>query len=209
LYSWQQPRWAEAQQQLEQACILWASMGDAHNLMRGNLNLGGLYLRMEQPDEAISYLAKALDTAQSVGEEITIGRMYCNLGMAYRLKQNFGVAETYFKQAESIFQRASNLTELARTWNDWGLSYLQQQQWAEAKVLLEKSLAAWVQLGNAVEQIEVLLDITEGELAQGHYQAAAARLNQAERRLRYTPQAARHHHFQPRFEKYRRMLAQG
>jgi tetratricopeptide (TPR) repeat protein len=115
-------------------------------------------------------------------------------------------AKTYLKQAIAIFKQFSTLAELARVWNELGLVYFQQGRSQEAILHLENSLKTWQDLGNEVEEIEVLLDITECELIKGNQQAAELRLKKVEYLIGRDHKDGRHHRFQPRLTKYRRSL---
>lgn len=207
LYSWQPQRWDEAQQHLEQACVLWQAMNDSHGLMRGLINLSGLYIRLKQPNEALDYLATALEHARATGEEVIIGRIYINLGIAHRLNHDLVKAEAYLKQAETIFKRFSNLTELARVWNHLGLTYAHRPATEPAAIFcLTNAMKVWSDLGNVIEQAEVLLDIVEFELTRGSRKTAAIRLAEVENLIGDAALNSRHRHLHTRLTQYRRSL---
>ncbi|MCK6624213.1 MAG: tetratricopeptide repeat protein [Anaerolineae bacterium] len=201
-----QHRWEQAQYHLERACEIWQAMADGYGLMLGYLNLGGLYNDSGKPDRALNYLAKGLQQAEQIGEFVAIGRIYINQGKAYRLLGDWAKAEVCTKQAEAIFQQCTNLTELARSWNGLGLIYFHQARWTEADFYLEKSLGLWRRLGIQFEEIELLLDIGECELARGNAPEAIRRWHEVDQLISPPRVQQIYRHLQPRLHQYHHKL---
>jgi tetratricopeptide (TPR) repeat protein len=198
--------WEEAEQHLQRACALWQAMGDHHSLIYGFEGLGWLYLKMEQPVEAHNYLEKALAQTKLTGEEAEIGNICNNIGLAYWQRGDLEKAEAYIGQAEGIFRRFSNVLGLARVWNNLGFVYLHQKKWADAIQYLEHSLAIYRNFNNREDEIEVLLDIIEYELARENQMQAAARLNEVERLIAQHTRGRQQQYLNEHLEKYRRSL---
>lgn len=201
-----QRSWGQAEQHLQRACALWQAMGDHHSLIYGFENLGLLYLKMERPVEAHIYLEKALVQTKLTGEEAEVGNICNNIGLACWQKGDLEKAEAYIRQAEGIFRRFSNVLGLARAWNNLGFVSLHQKKWADAIQYLEHSLAIYRNFNNWEDEIEVLLDIIEYELARGNQTQVLARLNEAERLIIKYTQGRQQQYLNERLEKYRRSL---
>jgi tetratricopeptide (TPR) repeat protein len=175
--------------------------------MRGYLNLSALYINKQEPDKALNYLDQALFHAQSTGEEFIIGMIYRNMGIAFKSKGDLIQAEAYVRQAETIFQSSSSPSELARVWSSLGLIYFHQGKWQEAQSLLEKALEVWRNTGNRFEEIEVLIDILDSELATGNLQQAIIRWKEVEQFIGTDHKKnTQYRHLKPRLEKYRRSI---
>jgi tetratricopeptide (TPR) repeat protein len=179
-----QHRWDLARRHFERACDLWRTMGDDHGLMRGFINLGGLYCDMTAPDEALPFLHQARSLAARSGEVAELGKIYHNLAIAYRLSGELGQAETAIRQAETFFRRFSNLTGLALAHDELGLIFLAQRQWAAALSHLKEAYERWHSLDSPREKIRNRGYRIELELARGDLKEAARHLRDVERLIR-------------------------
>jgi tetratricopeptide (TPR) repeat protein len=153
-------------------------MGDYHGLMRGLINLGVLYIQSENPDQALTYLEKALQQAMLSGEEAETAKIYLNIGIAHRLRGEPSLAEAYARKAEKIFKQFSNLVELAKVWSNLGLACLDQRKWEEARHYLEASLETWRKLKNQYGKIRSLIYLVEYQLARGNQRRAVTQLSE-------------------------------
>lgn len=207
LYTWQ-CLWDKARYHLERACAIWESMGDSHGLMRGLINLSALFIEMETPNEAILHLQKALYQATLSGEETEIGAIYENLSLAHRLKGEVTQAESYLWQAEEIFKRSRDTVKLARLWKNLARILLDQGKWQEATSYLENALQASRNSNNKNEELRILLDIAESELARGNSEQGAIQLEALETLIIQYSRGEQRHHLEQRLAKYRRSLAE-
>ena len=202
----QQRQWDEAKQHLKNACDIWQEMADDYGLMLGFLNFGLLYLGMERGDEALSWSEKALHQAELTKDVPRIGTIRNNIACAYLLKDEPIKAEKYAWQAEAIFRPLAHRLGLAQVEDSLGLAYLEQGKWKEAALYLEAALKAWRNLGNEYQEIEVMTDMVQYELARRNQAMAAERIGEVQQRLNQVHKDARYEHLQSRLTHYRRTL---
>jgi tetratricopeptide (TPR) repeat protein len=170
------------------------------------MNLGMLYIQLEQPDEALFYSKKALDQTRLIGEEAELGQVYLNMGLAYNLKHDFAQAETYTRQAETIFRRYGNTAGLTDAQENWGVIYLTQQHWSEAIVYLQAALTNWRALKHKHDELFTLIYLAEAEWHSGNPKRAHLWLKEAEKQLKRYPQAGRYLRLLDRLNKIRSKL---
>ncbi|HEX9925127.1 MAG TPA: tetratricopeptide repeat protein [Anaerolineae bacterium] len=183
-------------------------MPDNHGLMRGFINLGMLYAEMEDSDEAIAHLKKALQQAQLSGEESEIGTIYLNMGAAYRINGEPVKAEECAWKAESVFQRFSDPLGLAWVKHNLGLAFLDQGKWQEAKLHLETALQVWRTTTNKYWEIMTLLGLVEFELGLNNLSEAAMQLTEVEYLIIKYSQDVQDGRWRSMLEKYRRSLTE-
>lgn len=174
----QQRQWQVAEQHLEQACRIWRDHNDIHGLMWGLLNLGHLYIEIEQPDQALHCLNEALECAKVTGEESEVANIYNNIGISHRLNNNPVKAETYLWQAEAIFRRTSNTLGLAQVLANLGLACLAQKKLTAAKQHFESALASYQLLKNPYRELRIMLYLVNLELTRGDKAGATKRLEE-------------------------------
>lgn len=198
--------WDKARLHLEQACTIWQEMGDPHGLMHGFINLGLLYNEIEQPDESLGWLEKALQQAKLTGEETELGTIYMNIGTAHQLKNESAKAEMYTRRAEAIFQHFSNQKGLALVWTNLGLIFTDQKRWEEAEEYLKMALETCRNLKYEYGEIKTLMGMVEYHIIRGNQQQAVTYLNAIEQLTQPDNWERWYGHLQSLLIKYRHTL---
>jgi signal transduction histidine kinase len=83
-------------------------VGDPANLANINMNIGLIFIRLNQLDSALTFEKKALAYTESSGFYRYNGNLYSNLGTIYLKKGNYPLAKEYFATAIQESQRQNN-----------------------------------------------------------------------------------------------------
>ena len=113
-----------------------------------NYNLGGLYDRLENYDNALEYYFKALsiyNTSVSQGEKIETGKiygLYNNIGNIYQNRKETSTALQYYRKGLEAAIVQNDYVEIGVISNNLGKLLLELKQYEEALESLQKSLQA-------------------------------------------------------------------
>ncbi len=88
-------------------------VGDPANLANINMNLGLIFIKLNQLDTALVFEKKALAYTESSGFYRFNGNLYSYLGTIYLNKGNYPLAKQYFGKAIGESQQQNNLKALA------------------------------------------------------------------------------------------------
>ncbi len=88
-------------------------VGDAANLANINQNIGFIFIRLNQPDSALTFLKKALAYTKTSGIKRFNGQLLNYFGTIYLKKANYALAKQYFTDAIRESQQPNNSNFLA------------------------------------------------------------------------------------------------
>ncbi|MEZ4863493.1 MAG: tetratricopeptide repeat protein [Caldilineaceae bacterium] len=143
-----QRQWDSAEIHLQRACEIWRQQNDVHSLIYGFLNLGLLYGEQAMPEKAVDVLNRALQFAESSGEQSLVGGILNNLAIAHRFSGNFREALRLALEAEKLHRHFSLKLELAQVWHNLGLIYTCIGELIIAIRFLEASKRMYLQLNH-------------------------------------------------------------
>ena len=95
-------------------------VGDPANLANINMNLGLIFIKLNQLDTALVFEKKALAYTESSGFYRFNGNLYSYLGTIYLNKGNYPLAKQYFGKAIGESQQQNNLKALAVAYFNMG-----------------------------------------------------------------------------------------
>ena len=95
-------------------------VGDPANLANINMNLGLIFIKLNQLDTALVFEKKALAYTESSRFYRFNGNLYSYLGMIYLRKENYPLAKQYFAKAIVESQQQNNLKALALAYLNMG-----------------------------------------------------------------------------------------
>ena len=95
-------------------------VGDPANLANINMNLGLIFIKLNQVDTALVFEKKALAYTESSGFYRFNGNLYSYLGTIYLNKGNYPLAKQYFGKAIGESQQQNNLKALAVAYFNMG-----------------------------------------------------------------------------------------
>ena len=88
-------------------------VGDPANLANINMNIGLIFIRLNQPDSALTFEKKALAYTKTSGLKKFIGQVLNFFGQIYLKKANYPLAKQYFTDAIRESQQPNNSNFLA------------------------------------------------------------------------------------------------
>ena len=103
-----------------EALKLAERVGDPANLANINMNLGLIFMKLNQLDTALVFEKKALAYTESSGFYRFNGNLYSYLGSIYLNKGNYPLAKQYFIKAIGESQQQNNLKALAVAYFNMG-----------------------------------------------------------------------------------------
>lgn len=123
-----------------QSLPLTEQANDTLNVARTLLNIGSIYLGLEQPEQSLVYFQDALQIFHSIehlsGEAIAVN----NIGTVYEELDDAPKALGYFKQALDIYHQLGQQAGESTTLNNMGLVYYKLGELDKAFRYYEKAL---------------------------------------------------------------------
>ncbi|MCB9138491.1 MAG: tetratricopeptide repeat protein [Caldilineaceae bacterium] len=151
-----QKNWEKAEEYLKQAMEIWSEGPDRHGLIDGMINLGLLYSLQQQHEQALNYAREALETAQTLGEEWRVGRIYVNMAWIYEDLADSNAAEAVIAKASVIFQQLSSPYGMTLVEEHLGVIRLMQGRFDEAETHLLAAFNGWETLGDKKRRDAIL-----------------------------------------------------
>lgn len=130
----------------KQAIALYDEVQDPINEAVTHMNLGYVYLELQQPELALVYFETAEPTFYQVQENLRLGEIYNDMGIAYRQLHNWAKAQEFFLRSIKHFKFTGNTTSLIRALDGLGLVYIEQGELSNAKRVFEEALDYMVEL---------------------------------------------------------------
>ncbi|CAF3912444.1 unnamed protein product [Rotaria sp. Silwood1] len=106
-------------------------------------NIGYIYCKLENTEQALHYIQKALDYTRSLPSNIPlISRIFCNLTVTYEQSENYSKSEFYWKKGlEHHLQSMPNNTDAtASLFQAVAITLADHQKYAESIEYLKRSL---------------------------------------------------------------------
>lgn len=113
---------------------------DPINLAVAQMNLGNIFLDLNQPDQSLTYFEAAEQVFSLAQERLRLAKIYNNLGIAHRRLQNWGKAEVYFEKSIELFEYTSNFPSVINALDGLGLVYFEQEAIDKARATFERAL---------------------------------------------------------------------
>ena len=135
-------------------------------------HLGSIHAARLEWNEAISCYNDAVERAGVVRDLSRIARMYQDLSLAYQGLGALNQAADYSQRALGLYEMQQNGEALAYVENNLGMVLMKLGQLATAERHLQASLAAFENLGLERHKSNVLLTLSDLELARSDAKAA-------------------------------------
>lgn len=169
----------EALKLYQEAALKAEKLGLTDECIIINKQLGSVYLSARKFDMATEVLNKARTAAERSGNKEIQMSVLTELAALSRYRRNFDESMTYLKQAESLIGEETDeldegrvLTEIGRTYADLGL-------YEKALEYYTRSSKVYRSGGDRVAEAEVLISMSELDLAERRPDQAKERLEQA------------------------------
>ena len=140
-YDIENSNYYEAQEKLENALELAVKIDDKKSLGLVHSKMGKLYYIIEEPDEAIKWLIKAVEIQRFAKDNINIAETYKTFGIVYTSKKDYNQALDYFKSAKTLFEQEELNDYVAEVLLNEGKAYTELKDYKKAQMSLEQSLA--------------------------------------------------------------------
>ena len=111
-------------------------------------NLGLVYARKGEWDNAIEFYEKSLQTKEKVGDVHGMAQTYNNLGLVYADKGEWDKAIEFYEISLETFEKVGDVHGMAQTYNNLGLVYADKGEWDKAIEFYEKCLETFEKVGD-------------------------------------------------------------
>ena len=130
----------EAQGKLENALKLAIKIEDKKSIGLINSKIGKLHYIIEEPNEAIIWLTKAVEVQRFAKDDANLAETYKTFGIVYSSKEDYNQALEYFTSAKSLFQQEDLHSYVAEVLLNEGKTYSKLKNYRKSKVAFEQAL---------------------------------------------------------------------
>ncbi|WP_291964568.1 tetratricopeptide repeat-containing sensor histidine kinase [Maribacter sp.] len=131
---------------------------DEFNLFRLNMNLGTIFSRLEDSDEALKYYAAAFEVVKKLNDPTKEAMMLSNMAFLNIELGNLRVAKSNLDETFKMYETHNNNTWLAWTYATQGLYYLKLNDYEKAIKNYQKSL----DMHSTISDVKTKADIKYG-----------------------------------------------
>ncbi len=124
----------------EQAITLFNAVQDTFYQSIVRMNLGNVYVDLNQPAEALKFYLPAEQVFRQVQDELHVAMVYHNMGRAYHQLQQWDKAETAYLLCLQKKQKLGNIASLVNTMGELSATYLAENQPEQARAMLQEAL---------------------------------------------------------------------
>lgn len=165
--------------QLQKFVLRAQAVKDHRNEIRGNINIGLLYINYNNDEEALNYLLLSLDMTKQYGYDELLNSIYNNIGIIYSSNGEFKKAEDYFREALKISQARGEEEKIAINLVNLGVLKNEQKEMEMATAYYQDALKMFTDLGDTINMTIVLNNIGTTYYDDGNYVAAKSYFRQA------------------------------
>jgi len=161
--------------ELLQQVLAWhRRQGQRQALAAALRDLGGVYLYVQQYDQAIAPLHEAIDLFVALGNCFGEAVARMNLGVAHWYRGDYAQALAAFAPCDAIFAQVDARIYLARLYNNRGLVYCELGEYARAMTFFKQSIDVARELQDFYEVANALDSLANLYLRTGDIAAALA-----------------------------------
>lgn len=171
--------YTKAENELEEARLLFSHLNDKHGLARCYNEIGHMYNRIGNYVLAMKNLKTALGLAQEENDLQCIGDIYVNMGTVSDNMGRSSVALDYYFKSLDIDIKTNNQLEAARNYNDIGVVLQNMEIYPKALDYFHKCLRIWLDHNDALGICTAYENIGEVMLALKRYDEAIGYLNKS------------------------------
>jgi len=182
----QQGRYPEAADCLEQAVALAHELGHRNGEARALTNLSLADLRLGRYPLAISHLEQSLALARDEGNKIVEASVLSNLGLVLLRQGRYDEAAGHLGHALDICRDTRDKIGEAAVLDTIGLVALGQGHYERARGYCQQALTLVHEIGERNNEADVLVSLAEVDVRQGRYPQAADLLERALAQCRET-----------------------
>jgi len=177
--SWQQGRYKQATDHLQQALALFSEINDRTGEVRALTNLGLLSWQQGHFQQAAEHLQQALTLAREIGHRVSETRALTNLGLVYWREGHYQQATEHLQQALTLAREIGHQVGETHALTSLGLVYQHQGHYQQATEHLQQALTLAREIGHQAGETRALTSLGLVYQHQGHYQQATKHQQQS------------------------------
>ncbi len=131
----------DAKDKLERALVLAVKIDDKKSIGLIHSKIGKLHYIIEEPDEAIKWLIKAVEIQRFAKDNVNIAETYKTFGNVYTSKKDYNQALDYFKSAKTLFEQEELNNYVAEVLLNEGKTYTALKDYRKATISFDKAMA--------------------------------------------------------------------
>lgn len=148
----------EAQKKLDEALEIAQSINDEKSIGLIYSKKGKLQLIIEEPNEAIISINKAIEVQRFAKDYENLGNSYKTFGDIYRSKKNYKQAIDYYISAQSLFEQEKLNSNLAEVLLCEAETYIELDNFSKARGIIEQSLELAIRYNSAKIESSALIN---------------------------------------------------
>ncbi len=168
----------EAQKELDKALDLAIKVDNKERLGIIYTAKGKLQLIVEEEDEAIKSLVKAVDVQRLINDNHNIGSSYKTFGDIYFKKQDYSLALDQYRAAKSKFEEEGLEEKLAEVLICEGITYIKLEDYNNARIHLDQSINLSKKLNLYLTQSNGLVNLSKVYLELENIERASTLANE-------------------------------
>jgi len=168
----------EAQNKLDEALELAEKIDDKKSIGLIYSKKGKLQLIIEELDEAINSMNKAIEVQRFTKDNANLANSYKTFGDIYKSKKNYKLAIDYYISAQTLFEQEGLKNSLADVLLNEGETYIRLKNYNSARTLIEQALHLAKQIGLSKIESSALINHSKIYSALGDQQKAVSYANE-------------------------------
>lgn len=172
-------QYPDAQKKLDEALALASKVDNKKSLGIIYATKGKLQLIVEEEEEAIKWLIKAVDIQHLINDNINIGYSYKTFGDIYLKKKDYSLALDQFRAAKSKFEEENLNENLAEVLFCEGITFTKLEDYNNARIHLDQSINLSKKLNLTQTECKGLINLSKVYLTLENIQRASALANES------------------------------
>src|SRR5258708_10129785 len=178
-YLEQGTHWEGALRALKQASRVFEQVGNPTDIAGALNNIGYIYQRQGQLEQALSYYERTLILDEQVGNPADIAGALNNIVYVYSSQGRLEQALSYYERALTLYEQVGDPASIAITLNNIGFIYSSRGELEQALSYYERALTFYEQMGDPTSIGTTLNNIGYIYQRQGKVEQAIEYLNRA------------------------------
>jgi tetratricopeptide (TPR) repeat protein len=174
---WYEGMYEFAQNYYLLAARQYHSIHDSVGLGQTYNNIGEVYKKLDDLDQALEYLLKAIDLKKK--DSATRAITYYNIGELYIRLGRIEQAKSYIDKSYSLAQKQNNLRVIAFDYGSFGAIKAHEKQYDQAIDYYLKAEAMWKETGEKRALIQTYQDMADVFIKAKEYDKAESNLTKA------------------------------
>jgi DNA-binding SARP family transcriptional activator/predicted ATPase/Tfp pilus assembly protein PilF len=163
----------------EHAIQLWRGLQNHTELGRNLGNLGNIYLRLGQYEQAKDYFEQALVSVQAGGARQSIANAYLKLGSIYKRLGGYTRSQAYFEKALEIYETLAHKRGISMSTGWLGILHYEQGHFEHAETYYEQARLLSAEMGDELSTAVWQTNLGDVSVGRGDTEIAVERFEKA------------------------------